>query len=258
MNAVNALSVRNLSYSLAGRSLLNNISFELFGGELTVLLGPNGAGKSTLLKCLAGEQHATGEIGYLGRKEWSAHELAQHMALLPQHSTLNFPFTAQEVIELGSTPLSMTRRECRYNAQHYSELTHTQHLRSRLYPTLSGGEKQRIHMARVLLQLHQAEQQAILLLDEPTSALDPEHQHQTLRLARRLAHEQNYCVVVVLHDLNLAAQYGDRLLTLAHGEIFQHGSPWDVLTPEHIETLYGYHTQIISHPTMGYPVVLPR
>lgn len=257
MNSVCALTVAQLSYTLAGKSLLQDISFELERGELTVLLGPNGAGKSTLLKCLAGEQLATGEIHYFGQKEWSANKLAQHMALLPQQSTLSFPFTAQEVIELGSTPLALSRKECRQQAQYYSELTHTQHLRSRLYPTLSGGEKQRIHMARVLLQLHQAEQQAILLLDEPTSALDPEHQHQTLRLAHRLAHEQNYCVVVVLHDLNLAAQYGDRLLTLHQGRIFQQGTPWQVLTPKTIEALYGYHTQIIAHPTMGHPVVLP-
>lgn len=109
------------------------------------------------------------------------------------------------------------------------------HLSERLYPSLSGGEKQRVHLARVLTQLHHSGDQCILMLDEPTSALDLAHQHNTLKIARELADNHNAAVIVVLHDLNLAAQYSDRLVVLKDGNLVCDGSPWEALEPSMIE-----------------------
>ncbi len=131
------------------------------------------------------------------------------------------------------------------------------HLAASLYPSLSGGGKQRLHLARVLTHLHQAAQQRILMLDETTSALDLAHQHNTLQLARQLADEEQCAVVVVLHDLNLAAQYSDRLILLHQGKIVCDATPWPPLTAERIEQVYGYQALVAVHPTRDFPMVYP-
>ncbi|NVO99530.1 heme ABC transporter ATP-binding protein, partial [Photobacterium damselae subsp. damselae] len=129
------------------------------------------------------------------------------------------------------------------------------HLANRLYPTLSGGEKQRVHFARVLTQLSHSGKQCILMLDEPTSALDLAHQHHTLEIAQALS-QQGAAVIIVIHDLNLAAQYADRLIILNQGKIQADGTPWQVLTPISVENVYGWPVQVIAHPEHNYPVIL--
>ncbi|CAE6919106.1 Part of the ABC transporter complex HmuTUV involved in hemin import. Responsible for energy coupling to the transport system [Vibrio sp. B1REV9] len=252
-----ALSGKNISMQYGNRIVLDDISIDIRAGEVTALLGPNGAGKSTLLKLLCGEIPSQNDIEYFGKQknDWVPSESAKHIAMLPQHSTLTFPFLAKEVVELGAIPLSITNKETTQLALHYMGQTDVLHLADRLYPALSGGEKQRLHLARVLTQLHQSGERKILMLDEPTSALDLAHQHNTLKIAREAAKQHNAAVVVVLHDLNLASQYSDRLVLLHNGKLVCDDTPWNALTPERIEHVYGYRSIVTKHPTLNFPQV---
>lgn len=257
--SINALCAHNISIRLGSRFILNNVSLSIRAGEVTTLLGPNGAGKSTLLKVLCGEISSNAEIEYFAKPkhQWDSKELAKHLGMLPQHSTLSFPFSAQEVVELGAIPLMLPNKNVQELASYYMKITDVGHLATRLYPSLSGGEKQRLHLARVLLQLAHSDERTILMLDEPTSALDLAHQHNTLSLARKLADTHNAAVVVVLHDLNLAAQYSDRLVVLHEGHLVCDAPPWDALTKEMLESVYGYRCLVAKHPTLDFPVVYP-
>ncbi|AUI88723.1 heme ABC transporter ATP-binding protein [Vibrio azureus] len=251
------LSGRNISIQFGARTILDNIDIDIRAGEVTALLGPNGAGKSTLLKTLSGELTPPKPIQYFGqeRKHWQAAIFAKHVALLPQHSALSFPFLAKEVVELGTLPLTTSHKENTDLALHYMEKTGVLHLAEQPYPALSGGEKQRLHLARVLTQLHQAEGKQILMLDEPTSALDIACQHKTLNLIRETAAMNNAAVIMVLHDLNLASQYADRIILLHNGKILCDDSPWQTLTPNYIKQAYGYEAIVAEHPTLGFPQV---
>ncbi|USD66801.1 heme ABC transporter ATP-binding protein [Vibrio sp. SCSIO 43136] len=254
MNA--SLSVSGLSVSFGHKTILDNISVDFKPGQVTTLLGPNGAGKSTLLKILAGESGDQYEVFCFGKvnKEWDKRLLAQQVAMLPQHSGLTFPFLAHEVVEMGGIPLDCSQMEIQSIAQEQMNKLEINALSQRLYPSLSGGEKQRVHFARVLTQLAQSSE-PILMLDEPTSALDPAHQHTCLKHARELA-DLGATVIVVLHDLNLAAQYSDRLLMLHEGKLVADGTPWEVLTQGNIESTYHYRALITPHPTYGFPTVM--
>ncbi|MBN3494979.1 heme ABC transporter ATP-binding protein [Vibrio neptunius] len=253
------LSAKNISISFGQRQVLDKIDIEIKSGEVTALLGPNGAGKSTLLKLLCGEIPSNNDIHYFGqhKKKWAASTLAKHLGMLPQHSTLSFPFLAHEVVELGAIPLNLANKETQTLAKACMKMTDVEHLAQRLYPSLSGGEKQRLHLARVLVQLAHSGDNKILMLDEPTSALDLAHQHNTLKIARQLADQHNTAVVIVLHDLNLAAQYSDRLVVLHNGDVVCDAPPWQALTPEMIASVYGYASIINKHPTMDFPMVYP-
>ncbi|MGF1702340.1 heme ABC transporter ATP-binding protein [Photobacterium makurazakiensis] len=252
-----AIDASGLNLKLGDKVLLDDLAIQIKSGELTALLGPNGAGKSTLLKVLCGEQESTGHVSFFGknRAAWPPAELAKHLGVLPQHSNLTFAFTAQEVVELGGLPLALTNRETVSLAKDKMAQVDVTNLSCRLYPTLSGGEKQRVHFARVLTQLSRAGEQCILMLDEPTSALDLAHQHKTLQVAKSLA-KSGAAVIIVIHDLNLAAQYADRLVILNEGRIQADGCPKDALTEETIERVYGWPVCITQHPIDNYPIVL--
>lgn len=250
-----AISAKNISYQLNNKIILNDINLDLHCGEVTTLLGPNGAGKSTLLKILCDEIESNNEIRYFNKKKekWNKSLLAQQLGILPQQSSLSFAFSVSEVVELGGLPLDLPNKTLAPLTRSMMKKTGIEHLAERLYPSLSGGEKQRVHLARVLTQVSQY-QQKIVMLDEPTSALDLSHQHNTLRLARELAAE-GAAVVVVLHDLNLAAQYSDRVIVLKDGKLQADGRPWEAITAEMIEDVYGHNTLIQAHPMHDFPVV---
>lgn len=252
-----SIEIKHASLTLGNKVLLDNVSIAIASRELTVILGPNGAGKSSLLKLLSQEWPCNGQLHFYGKpvSEWRSEQLAQSVGILPQYSSLSFAFTVREVVELGGLALCATQKTVATIAQEKMQQTEVMHLADRLYPTLSGGEKQRVHLARVLTQLSQSPRDAILMLDEPTSALDIGHQHKTLRLAKRLAAEGS-TVIAVIHDLNLAAQYADRILMLNTGKIIADGKPIDVLTSSNIEKVYGWPVQVIPHPQENYPVVL--
>lgn len=253
-----AIALHRVSVQLGQQPILKDITLELAGGAVTALLGPNGAGKSTLLRCIARDlDGASGEVAFFGREasQWSREHLARHLGMLRQFSSLTFNFKVHEVVELGGIALDASQRMISDIARQSMRQTEILHLAERYYPGLSGGEKQRVHLARVLTQLAQSDGQTVLLLDEPTSALDLAHQHKTLALARQMARE-GAAVIVVLHDLNLASQYADRLLLMAEGEIVADGTPQVVLTAENIQQVYHWPVTVMAHPTQHYPYIV--
>lgn len=250
------LSIVDLQVQLGRRPLFDDLSLELESGELTVLLGPNGCGKSTLLRTICHDIPYQGEIRLFDkpRQHWHAHALARRMVVLPQSSMLGFDFRAREVVELGRYPWSCSRDENLGRIQSSMQSLDVWSLRDAPYQQLSGGEKQRVHFARVLAQLD-PDQPGLLLLDEPTSALDPGHQHQTLQLAQAQA-RAGHSVLIVLHDLNLASRYADRLLLMQEGKIVADGAPASTLTARNLHQLYGVGPELWLHPTHGRPVVI--
>ncbi|WP_434940594.1 heme ABC transporter ATP-binding protein [Shewanella sp. HL-SH8] len=254
---VTTISMTNLSVNIAKKTVLQDINLELHSGQVTALLGPNGAGKSTLLKSLCQEVSlASGQISVLGRslQDWDRAQLAKSLAVLPQHASLTFPFKVFEVVQMGLYPLTLSQQEGDILVDQQLDKVALSALKDRRYPKLSGGEKQRVQLARVLAQLAQAGSSPILLLDEPTSALDLAQQHRVLALARSLATDHNYSVIVVLHDLNLASRYADRLVILNQGVVVGDGSPSEVLTADIINQVWQYNPLIIKESEHSTPL----
>lgn len=251
------ISIEHVNLKLGGKTLLDDISLNFELASFSMILGPNGTGKSSLLKVINGELATNTHVSFYGkaRQDWHLGELAQSVAVLPQSSSLNFNFTVQEVVELGGLTLTAPRAQIQQIAKHNMEQTGVAHLANRLYPSLSGGEQQRVHLARILSQVAQSPRAPMLMLDEPTSALDIAHQHHTLALLQRLA-QKGAGVVAVVHDLNLAAQYADRLILLNQGQVVADGAPADVLSAQLIEQVYQYPVTIAPHPQYGFPMIL--
>lgn len=254
------ISVNRASLALQEASLLTGIDLAVSPGEVVAILGPNGAGKTSLLNVITGElEPGSGEVLLNGRsgRAWQREQLARFMAVLPQQSLLNFPFTVAEVVALGRIPHDTgAARDGEICAAALAE-TDCTHLRDRIYTQLSGGEKQRVQLSRVLAQIWEpsAVGGRILALDEPTSSLDLSHQQQILTAVTGLA-RQGCAAVVVLHDLNLAARYADRILLLSCGRVAALGTPEQVLHPDIIAKVFGVKVYIIRHPETGAPVVI--
>ena len=256
------LAVQGLSYAVGGRDLLHGVSFELRPGELLAVVGPNGAGKSTLLKTLCGDlAPSAGSIALDGRplSQWTGLEQARRRAVLPQESSLSFPFAVFEVVLMGRHPhhRGAPSPNDHRAAKAALERTDTFSLAGREYPTLSGGEKQRVQLARALTQIWELPETGnrYLFLDEPTNNLDLAHQHHSLRVAKRFAAEGTG-VLAVLHDLNLAAQYAERILILCRGRSVAVGAPADVLTTETLCHAFGTPVLVTRHPCFDCPLVV--
>jgi iron complex transport system ATP-binding protein len=222
-------------------------------GLLHALLGRNGAGKSTLLKVVAGELPHWGcaRLHGIELSQWDARLRARHLAVLPQHSQLSFGFTADEVVTLGATPLSLGWRRLRIEVQLAMSAARCEELTGKPYTRMSGGEKQRVHLARCLLQLSQAEQAPLLLLDEPTSAQDLGQQHTMLQRVRQLCTDRGYGVLAVLHDLNHALRYAHRATLLDAGRVVATASPAELLTPQRVEAHWGYSAEYVTSERRG-------
>ena len=240
--------------------VLSDVSLDLLPGQVLGVLGPNGAGKSSLLAGLSGElRPASGRV-LLDRRplaDWPGPARARRLAVLPQNSGLEFAFRVEEVVGLGRLPHASGRAQDLEIVAAALEAADAGHLRGRSYLTLSGGERQRVHLARVLAQLWPGGSEQVLLLDEPTSMLDQLHQHSILQAVRGCA-ERGTAVLVILHDLNLAARYCDRLLLLAGGRPQALGSPQEVLRAELLKTVFGLEVLIQRHPERGHPLVVAR
>lgn len=253
-----SLRARELVIRIGRATLLGGVSAGVSPGELTAVLGPNGAGKSTLLGALSGDLRPTsGAVELDGRPldDWSALEQARARAVLRQHSELGFPFSALEVVRMGRHPHAgvLSADEDRRIVRESLQQVDAWALRHRRYTTLSGGEQQRVHAARTLAQL--AGGGRYWLLDEPTASLDPAHQHATLRLARRVAGE-GVGVMVVLHDLNLAARYADRVILMRGGRVLAEGPPAESLTPETVSLAYGLEVRVFHPPELERPLLV--
>mgnify|MGYP002780490426 CR=1 FL=1 len=255
------LAAEHIAFRHGAREVLRDISLDAAAGELIALVGPNGAGKSTLLALLAGDTEPTrGTVRLDGRPiaSWPVEALAQRRAVLPQASTLAADLSVREVALLGRAPFGDGHRvDVRRRVDRVLGALALDPLAERSYLALSGGERQRVQLARVLVQASGAIGAApgLCLLDEPTNSLDPLHQHTALGAARDLA-DDGGAVVVVLHDLNLAARYADRIVLLCRGGVLCMGSPTAVLRPEPLRSAYGIPMRVLQDPCRGCPLVV--
>lgn len=246
------LMVDGLSFQAGETYLVNAVNAAIQSGELVAVVGPNGAGKSTLLKLLAGDLEPTsGEVLLNGRElaSYSAAELALLRAVLPQQSILQFAFSVAEVVAMGRHP----HGESEHDHDLLREvMTRADVLRfaERRYPTLSGGEQARTMLARVL-----AQETSLLLLDEPTAALDIHHQELVLEIARKQARAGG-AVLTILHDLNLAAAYADRIMVLSNGRVVADGEPWEVIEAELLSDVFRHPLAVFPHPCRDCPFVV--
>ncbi|PQP03017.1 heme ABC transporter ATP-binding protein [Pseudomonas frederiksbergensis] len=254
------LRAQNLQIRRARKIVLTDITLELKPGEVLGVLGPNGAGKSTLLGALCGELRAEQGGVWLDERElshWAGAQRARRLAVLPQVSTLDFAFRVEEVVGMGRLPYQSGRVRDDEIVAAALQAADAGHLSGRSYLALSGGERQRVHLARVLAQLWPGEAGQTLLLDEPTSMLDPLHQHTTLQAVREFA-DRGVAVLVILHDLNLAARYCDRLLLLEGGRPVALDTPERVLRPEPLKAVFGLEVLVQLHPERGHPLIIAR
>ncbi|MFV0320708.1 MAG: heme ABC transporter ATP-binding protein [Microbacterium sp.] len=240
-----------------GREILAAASIEVCSGQVHALVGPNGAGKSTLFGVLAGDlAPARGSVMLddAPLRDIRPRDLARLRAVLLQSNTVSFPFTVEQVVRMGRAPWARTPAEDdddRVVAAAMAE-TDVAGFATRTFPSLSGGERARVALARVLAQAT-----GVLMLDEPTAALDLKHQEDVLRIVRTRA-AAGAAVAIVLHDLNVALAYADRVTLLSHGRVVAAGAPAEVLTAARIEEVYGQPVDVFPHPGTGVPIVVPR
>ncbi|GAB3149893.1 heme ABC transporter ATP-binding protein [Microbacterium neimengense] len=249
-----AIRLDTIGLRLGGADILHDVSLDIGFGRVVALVGPNGAGKSSLMGIMAGDvRPASGEVLLDGRPLGALRpsELARMRSVLLQENRVAFAFTAYEVVEMGRAPWQGEGSGDAAIAEAMAAAD-VAHLAERTYASLSGGEKARVSLARVL-----AQETPVVLLDEPTAALDLRHQEDVLRIARRLA-AAGRAVVVVLHDLSLAAAYADEVAMVAAGTLAAFGKPAEVLTAERVEAVYATPVRILTDPDTGRPVVLPR
>jgi iron complex transport system ATP-binding protein len=246
-----------------GATLIERVSAEVRPGRLTAVVGPNGAGKTTLLRVASGELTPSS-----GTVRLDDHPLptvpeqvqARRRAVLPQASRLHFAFSVLEVVLMGRTP-HVNGREGSADwviAERALDAVDMGSFVDRDFPTLSGGEQQRVHLARALAQVWTAPDDGhrYLLLDEPTASLDLAHQQNVLRTARAFA-DEGAGVLAILHDLNLAAQFADQVVVMAEGQVHTQGTPDAVFTPPCIHNVFGWPVCVLSHPTQSCPLIVP-
>jgi iron complex transport system ATP-binding protein len=253
------LGIQSLTVGYGARTVLKDISLSVAKGEVMALIGPNGSGKTTLIRAVSGVLDLrAGQVLVEGKdiKQLSPAQRATRMAVVPQARNLPESFTVYQTVLLGRTPylswLGHPGEKDYARLEWALERTDTKILADRLIGELSGGEQQRVLLARAL-----AQDTPILLLDEPTAHLDINHQARLLNLVQELAREQSLAILMALHDLNLVALYADRVALLVNGSIAALGNPKEVLTPDTLALAYGIHLKVILHPDYGTPLVLP-
>ena len=255
------LAIDRLSSAPYGQPLLQGIDLQLDAGDVLGMIGPNGSGKSSLLHTIAGGLPAdsgTVSLNQTPLGDWDLNSRARALSMQTQHAGLNFPFSVEEVVLMGRIPHASGIRCDREILEEVLSLTDTDYLRDRPYTQLSGGEKQRVQLARAVAQVWRAEDAPcrLLLLDEPNSALDLPHQQMVLDLVARLS--SNGCAVVISsHDFNLLALRSDHLLVLQCGQQYSLGTPAEVLTPEMFAEVFSAEVLIEQHPRGETPLVVP-
>jgi iron complex transport system ATP-binding protein len=257
------IEAEGVSLRRDGRFLVDEVSVAIRPGSLTAVLGPNGAGKSTLVRLLSGETTPDhGRVSLDGRdlKHWNRQDLARRRAVLSQSVALTFPLSVTEVVMLGRAPhRARTTRAADLAAVEAALLAaDVSHLAGRGYPTLSGGEQQKVQFARVLAQLEETDDSGprYLILDEPTSSLDIHHQARLLGLAGNLA-RNGWGVLAVLHDPNLAAVHADTIVLLRGGRILASGDPWNVMTQERLTATFDHPVLVSRRTDLDRPLVVP-
>ena len=256
------VKAENIHYRIGHKQIIDGISAEFAPGEVNMILGPNGSGKSTFLKIFSGEIRGyQGTVLYNGEniQALQKEKIACRRAVMSQQPDLSFPLMVEEVVMMGRYPhftFNPTKRDeavCRQ----VIERMNLQSFLNRNYLTLSGGEKQRVQFARVLAQIWEPPPAGnrFLFLDEPLNNLDISYQQEFLQAARELV-QHNTVLVAILHDINMAVQYADKLLFLKEGRLVAHGRPKDILSEALIREVFGVFAAIISHPLSGDPLVV--
>jgi len=253
------LQIQSLSVGYGLKLVLHEIDLHIQSGEIVALIGPNGAGKTTLIRAVSGVIRSKAGAMRAGGDElagMTASQRARKLAVVPQARNLPEPYTVWQTVLLGRTPylgwLGQTSSRDRERVRWALERTETLELAERRIGELSGGEQQRVLLARAL-----AQETPILLLDEPTAHLDLHHQTTLLDLVYSLTRENHLTVLMALHDLNLAALYADRVALLVDGRLQAVGTPAEVLTAERLSPAYRLPLHVITHPDFGVPLVLP-
>lgn len=252
------LEARKLAFSVGDRELLSDFDMNFEPGKIYALVGHNGSGKSTLLKLLAQQQKSTdGDVVLQGKSvsQWSDKKFAQQIAYLPQHLPPTDSLSGKDLVSFGRYPwhglLGRLTRQDKQFIEQAMQMTDTTKYADRLVDTLSGGERQRVWLAMLLAQRTQ-----YLLLDEPLSALDIAHQVEMLELIKKLATELELGVLIVIHNINMAARFCDHIVALHSGKMIAQGSVSDVFTEPQLHDIYGIKMQITDHAA-GYPVAMP-
>ena len=250
-----AISIDDLNHAFGKRRVLRGLSFSVEKGDFFIMIGPNGSGKTTLMKLIAGILRSQGgQIQILGQPghSYTPRALARAVALVPQRLPVDLPFTVGEVVLMGRSPyqgiLGIEREQDLEIAGIAMQFTGVDHLSGARLNQLSGGEQQRVFIARAICQ-----EPEIMLLDEPTASLDLSHQVKVMDLMEKLKSEKGITVVMVSHDINLAAMYGDRVLLLKDGEVVCEGAPSVVLTFQQLEKTYGCNLLVDESPLGGFP-----
>jgi len=236
-----AIHAKNIGYAYGDLQVLEDVSFSVQQGDFFIIIGPNGSGKTTLLKCISGIlKHPTGTLEVSGTRiqNYSRKSLARSIAMVPQMAPADFPFTVTELVLMGRSPhlgiLGVEHEKDLNIADQAMDFTGVASLAHRKVDQLSGGERQRVMVARAICQ-----EPEIILLDEPTASLDLAHQLRVMDLMERLREERKVTILMVSHDINLAALYGNRLMLLKEGHVVSIGSPAEVLTFQTLEEAYG-------------------
>ena len=255
------ISIENasFSYGLGEENLLDKINLNIEKGKFIGILGPNGCGKSTLLKVILKYLHPRQGIIKIDNKElneYSQSELAEILSFVPQKSALTMPLTVEDVVYMGRVPYIKNRwigfdREDREKVEKIMRMLKIDQFKNRVIFSLSGGEFQRVLLARALVQ-----NTNIMLLDEPTSALDMNYALEIMKLTSYFVKNENLTAVMVLHDLNLASMYCDSIILLKEGKIAYEGTPKELFRPEILEEIYGFNCEVIENN--GFSYVIPN
>jgi len=252
------ININNLCFSFE-KEVLRNININIERGKFYTILGPNGSGKTTLLRLLSKSLHM--EKGDIFIDEVALTQikptfLAKKMAVVPQSTEIEFDFSVQDIVLMGRTP--HISRFCSESAKDIEiamnamKCTNTWGLRNKSINALSGGEKQRVVVARAI-----AQQTGIILLDEPISHLDIHHQIEIMNQLKQLNKNKNITIIMVLHDLNIAAAYGDHMILMHDGGVYKDGTPEEVLTEDIVKKVYGLEVYITKNPKTGKTFIMP-
>lgn len=259
------LQATNLNFGFGSIKLIDNVSFDVKPGCLFSIIGPNGAGKSTLLSLLCGDNQGEGQVSIAGQslQNWNSKELAKKRAVLPQSVTLNFTFKVSEVVLMGRSPYAKGLAETAHDktiCKQALALVEMSDYWDRDYTQLSGGEKQRVQFARVLVQLCEKDLKEsldgkIMFLDEAVANLDPAHQHQVFKHLKTLQN-QGLTIINVLHDIQLTAQYSDYVLVMKNSKMMICDEMHKVLTPEKLEQVYDMPFRQIEDANTSWPFLI--
>ncbi|ADV10272.1 ABC transporter related protein [Mesorhizobium ciceri biovar biserrulae WSM1271] len=256
IDAQTAFHIDAVRFAVGERTLLGPVSLELQRSRVYGLIGHNGSGKSTLIKLMARQQPASsGAITFARRPlpQWGAREFARALAYLPQTTPAATGLTVRELATLGRYPwhgaLGRFRAQDRQHVEEALALTDMEGFADRLVDELSGGERQRAWLAMLV-----AQNAGVMLLDEPISALDIAHQVEVLGLVKELSRKRDLCVVVVLHDPNMAARYCDELIALKDGKLLTRGTPGEIMRSDVLKGIFGVEMGVFAHPVTGQPV----